>query len=103
MPFIQTADDVSLYYVDWGSGKTAVFLAGAWLNSRMWEFQLPHLVGRGLRCVAYDRRGHGRSDWPWDGYDYDTLADDLAALLEQIDLREVTLVAHSPAARSSAT
>jgi non-heme chloroperoxidase len=58
----------------------------------MWEFQFPHFVGRGRRCIAYDRRGHGRSDWLWDGYDYDTLADDLAMLLERLDLRDVTLV-----------
>jgi non-heme chloroperoxidase len=95
MPFIQTADDTSLYYVDWGSGPPAVLVASAWLSSRMWEFQLPVLAGRGLRCVAYDRRGHGRSDSPWDGYDYDTLAEDLAVLLEQLDLRGVTLIAHS--------
>jgi len=95
MPFFQGADDTSLYYVDWGSGKPLVFVASAWLSSRMWELQLPYLVGSGLRCVAYDRRGHGRSDAPWDGYDYDALADDLAALLEQLDLRGVTFVAHS--------
>jgi pimeloyl-ACP methyl ester carboxylesterase len=61
----------------------------------MWEFQLPYLASHGSRCIAYDRRGHGRSDSPWDGYDYDTLADDLAALMEQLDLHGVTLVAHS--------
>jgi len=95
MPFVQTADGTSLYYLDWGSGKPAVFAASAWLSSRMWEFQLPFLAGQGLRCVAYDRRGHGRSDCPWDGYDYDTLADDLAELLEQLDLHGVTLIAHA--------
>jgi non-heme chloroperoxidase len=95
MPFLQAGDDTSLYYTDWGSGRPAVFVASAWLNSRMWEFQLPWLVGQGLRCIAYDRRGHGRSDSPWNGYDYDTLADDLAELLEQLDLRGVALVAHS--------
>ena len=72
-----------------------VFVASAWLSSRMWEFQLPALVDRGLRCITYDRRGHGRSDWPWEGYDYDTLADDLAALFEHLDVRDATLVAHS--------
>jgi non-heme chloroperoxidase len=95
MPFFQTADDHSLYYLDWGSGKPVVLLASAWLSSKMWEFQLPQLVRSGLRCVAYDRRGHGRSDAPWDGYDYDTLASDLASLLEQLELYGVTLVAHS--------
>ena len=72
-----------------------VFVASAWLDSRMWDFQPPYLVDQGLRCIAYDRRGHGRSDWSWDGYDYDTLADDLGALLDDLDLRDVTLVSHS--------
>ena len=102
MPIFEAKDGISLYYVDGGAGKPVVFVASAWLSSQMWEFQLPYLVGQGLRCVAYDRRGHGRSDWPW--ADYDTLADDLAALLEHLDLRKVTLVAPRPgAAKSSAT
>jgi non-heme chloroperoxidase len=63
----------------------------------MWEYQMTHLTDRGLRCVAYDRRGCGRSDQPGHGYDYDTLADDLAALIDKLDLRGVTLVAHSMA------
>ena len=95
MPFIETNDHTQLFYADGGTGKPVVFVASAWLSSRMWEFQIPHLVAGGLRCVAYDRRGHGRSDWPWNGYDYDKLADDLAALLDRLDLRDVTLVAHS--------
>jgi non-heme chloroperoxidase len=95
MPYFDAPDGTRLYYLDGGRGQTVVFVSSAWLSSRMWEHQLGPLVERGLRCVAYDRRGHGRSDWPWDGYDYDTLADDLAALLEQLDVREVTLVGHS--------
>jgi non-heme chloroperoxidase len=95
MPFIETSDRTRLFYTEGGAGAAVVFVASAWLSSRMWEFQMPHLVDHGLRCVAYDRRGHGRSDWPWNGYDYNTLADDLAALLEQLDLRNVTLVGHS--------
>lgn len=95
MPFTETNDGTQLFYTDAGSGQPVVFVASAWLGSRMWEFQLPPLIDRGLRCIAYDRRGHGRSDWPWDGYDYDTLADDLAALLEHLDVRDATLVAHS--------
>ncbi len=65
------------------------------LNSDMWEYQLPALVDRGLRCIAYDRRDCGRSDQPGDGYDFNTLADDLAAVLDHLDLRDVTLVSHS--------
>jgi pimeloyl-ACP methyl ester carboxylesterase len=95
MPYIQTRDHTRLFYIDGGAGKPILFVASAWLDSRMWEFQIPFLVDRGFRCIAYDRRGHGRSDSSWDGYDYDTLADDLAALLDQLDLRDVTLVSHS--------
>jgi non-heme chloroperoxidase len=95
MAFVEMKDGTRLNYCDAGAGKPLVFIASAWLNSRMWEFQLPHLVEAGLRCITLDRRGHGRSDWPWDGYDYDTLADDLATVIEHLDLRGVTLVAHS--------
>ena len=95
MPFIDAVDGTQIFYVDGGSGKPVVFVSSAWLSSRMWELQMTPLVDQGLRCVAYDRRGHGRSDWPWDGYDYDTLADDLATLLERLDLRDVTLVGYS--------
>jgi pimeloyl-ACP methyl ester carboxylesterase/quercetin dioxygenase-like cupin family protein len=72
-----------------------VFIASAWLDSRMWEFQIPYLADHGFRCIAYDRRGHGRSDSPWSGYDYDTLAGDLGALLDELDLHGVSLVSHS--------
>lgn len=95
MPTITTADGTTLHYQDWGSGRPVVLLSTAMMNSRMWEFQAPHLASHGFRCVAHDRRGFGRSDWPWHGYDYDTLADDLAALLDQLDLREVTLVGYA--------
>jgi len=95
MPYIQTRDNTRLFYTDNGIGTPMVFVASAWLDSRMWEFQIPYLVDHGLRCIAYDRRGHGRSDSPWNGYDYDTLADDLGALLDQLDLRDVALVSHS--------
>ena len=80
MPYIQTRDRTSLFYTDAGAGRPMVFVASAWLDSRMWEFQIPYLVDHGFRCIAYDRRGHGRSDSSWDGYDYDTLADDLGTL-----------------------
>lgn len=95
MPYAETGDRTRLFYVDWGSGKPVVF-AHAWaLNSDMWTYQLPSFIAEGLRCVAFDRRGHGRADRPGRGYDYDTFADDLAVLIEQLDLRDLTLVGHS--------
>ncbi|MCA7884937.1 alpha/beta hydrolase [Burkholderia contaminans] len=95
MSLFTTHDGVSLYYKDWGSGKPVVFIHGWPLNADMWDVQMHHLASRGFRCIAYDRRGFGRSSQPWQGYDYATLADDLAALLDQLDLREVTLVGFS--------
>jgi len=95
MPFIETGDRTRLYYRDWGAGRPVVF-AGSWsVSGDMWQYQMAALSEQGLRCIAYDRRGHGRSDDPGRGYEFDTLADDLAALLAQLDLREVTLVGHS--------
>jgi pimeloyl-ACP methyl ester carboxylesterase len=79
MPFIETFDRTSLFYKDWGTGKPVVLVHGWSLGADMWEYQMTHLAGRGLRCVAHDRRGCGRSDQPGQGYDYDTFADDLAA------------------------
>lgn len=95
MAYVETRDHTRLFYCDAGRGQPIVFASSAWLSSRMWEYQVAPLVAAGFRCVTYDRRGHGRSDWAWDGYDYDTLADDLATLIEQLDLRDITLVAHS--------
>jgi non-heme chloroperoxidase len=95
MPYIQTRDETVLFYTDGGTGTPMVFVASAWLDSRMWDLQVPYLVDHGFRCVAMDRRGHGRPDSPWTGYDYDTLADDLGALLDALDLRDVALVSHS--------
>jgi pimeloyl-ACP methyl ester carboxylesterase len=95
MPFIETHDGVSLFFRDWGEGEPVVFCAAWALSSIAWQYQMISVVDSGRRAVAYDRRGHGRSDDPGRGYDYDTLAEDLASLLERLDLREVTLVAHS--------
>ncbi|XXY45785.1 alpha/beta hydrolase [Sorangium sp. So ce269] len=94
-PFIATQDGALLFHRDWGAGKPVLFLSGWALSSEMWGYLMLDLADNGLRCVAYDRRGHGRSSDPGRGYDHDTLADDLAAVLEQLDLREVTLVGHS--------
>ncbi len=93
--FLETRDRTALFYKDWGSGKPVVFVHSWAVSSDLWQYQMVHLCGKGMRCVAFDRRGHGRSSQPGHGYDYDTLADDLALLLEQLDLREVTLVGHS--------
>jgi non-heme chloroperoxidase len=94
-PFIETSDGTSLFYGDWGSGRPVVFLAAWCLNSSAWDYQTNFLTSKGIRCVAYDRRGHGRSSRPGNGYDFDTLSDDVATVLEQLDLQDVTLVAHS--------
>lgn len=96
-PYIRTRDGQSLFYKDWGKGAPVVFL-GAWaLPSDMWDYQMVPLSEQRLRVIAYDRRGHGRSSHPGAGYDYDTLADDLAAVIDALDLREVTLVGMSMA------
>jgi non-heme chloroperoxidase len=93
--FIETSDGVKLAYTDWGAGKPVVFIHAWALPSAMWDYQIGALSEQGLRCIAYDRRGHGRSSKPGGGYDCDTLADDLSALLTQLDLHGVTLVSHS--------
>ena len=100
MKFIETTPDalgnsVNLFYTDLGRGKPVVFIHGWPLNHIMWEYQLAELPKHNLRCIAYDRRGFGMSDYPWEKYDYDTFADDLKALLDQLHLTEVTLVGFS--------
>ena len=93
--FIESRDGVGLFYRDWGSGSPLVFLAPWGMDSDWWEYQMAYLVGQGLRCIAYDRRGHGRSVEPSGGYEFDTLADDLNDVIERLDLHSVTLVGHS--------
>ncbi|MFF7124723.1 alpha/beta fold hydrolase [Streptomyces sp. NPDC008240] len=95
MPYLTTRDGTGLHYSDWGDGRPVVLLGAAMADSRMWEFQAPFLAGNGLRCITYDRRGSGRSDIPWTGYDYDTLAGDLADLLDHLDLRDAVLVGYA--------
>jgi pimeloyl-ACP methyl ester carboxylesterase len=94
---VETRDGTQLFYRDWGTGAPLVFLSGWALTSECWAYQMAPLSDSGLRCIAYDRRGHGRSRDPGRGFDYDTLADDLAAVLDALDLQKVTLVAHSMA------
>ena len=95
MPFIETADRVRLFVTEWGSGPPVVFTHAWGLRSDEWNYQVPALADAGLRCVLYDRRGHGRSDRPAAGYDIDTMADDLADVIDHFDLDDVTLVCHS--------
>jgi non-heme chloroperoxidase len=97
MPFIDTHDGTGLYYRDWGRGAPVVLLSGWALSSVMWQYQMQFLVDNGRRCVALDRRGHGRSDDPGRGFDYDTLAADVASLVDGLDLRGITFVGHSMA------
>jgi non-heme chloroperoxidase len=94
---IETGDGAHLYFRDWGEGRPVVFLASWALPSESWSYQMLPLALHGYRAVAYDRRGHGRSSDPGRGYDFDTLADDLAAVLKALDLEDVTLVGFSMA------
>ncbi|WP_369053020.1 alpha/beta fold hydrolase [Kineococcus terrestris] len=89
------AEPVDLHYTDHGTGRPVVLIHGWPLSSRSWEKQEPVLVENGYRVVTYDRRGFGQSSQPWDGYDYDTFAADLRALLEHLDLRDAVLVGFS--------
>ncbi|HYG37262.1 MAG TPA: alpha/beta hydrolase [Cytophagales bacterium] len=100
MGYIETGkggmgNSIRLYYEEWGNGRPVVFIHGWPLSHEMWEYQLTELPNHGLRCIAYDRRGFGKSDKPWQSYDYDTLADDLKSVLEELNLRNVTLVGYS--------
>lgn len=95
MPTIRTPDGTELFYRDWGAGRPVVFVHSMLMSSQMWQYQMLYLVEHGYRAVAYDRRGHGRSDDPGTGYDFDTLADDLAVLLDRLELTDITLVGHS--------
>jgi len=94
-PFVHARDETKLYVQDWGSGRPIVFLSAWTFNSSVWGEYINALMAAGHRCVALDRRGHGRSDAPCSGYDLDTLADDVGAVFEQRDLSDAILVAHS--------
>jgi non-heme chloroperoxidase len=103
MPFITTksvsltgsSEEVNIFYQDIGSGKPVVLIHGWPLNYQMWEYQLNELPKHNIRVIAYDRRGFGLSSRPWEGYDYDTFASDLNALLEELNVTNVTLVGFS--------
>lgn len=95
MPTITTKDGTQIYYKDWGTGQPVVFSHGWPLSADAWEDQMIFLADRGYRCIAHDRRGHGRSGQPWNGNEMDTYADDLAALTEALDLKDAIHVGHS--------
>jgi non-heme chloroperoxidase len=95
MGTITTSDGTHIFYKDWGSGQPVLFSHGWPLNADAWDDQLMLVAANGYRGIAHDRRAHGRSSQPWTGHDLDTYADDLAQLIEQLDLREVVLVGHS--------
>jgi non-heme chloroperoxidase len=95
MNTISIQDGTEIYYKDWGTGSPIIFSHGWPLNTDAWENQMFYLAANGYRCIAHDRRGHGRSSQPHHGNDIDTFADDLSALIEALDLTNLTLVGHS--------
>ena len=95
MSYITTQDNATLYLKDWGAGKPVIFISGWPLSADSWDDQAMVIAGSGFRAIAYDRRGFGRSSQPWGGYEYDTLADDLAAVIQQTGAEGATLVGFS--------
>jgi non-heme chloroperoxidase len=95
MPTITVPDGTEIYYKDWGSGQPVVFSHGWPLCADAWEAQMMLMASNGYRAIGHDRRGHGRSGQPWGGNEMDTYADDLAALIEALDLTDIILVGHS--------
>ncbi len=96
MPFVTADDGAQIFYKDWGTGGTPVLLSHGWpLNADAWDAAAVHLATHGHRVITHDRRGHGRSSQTWNGNDMHTYADDLACLVDHLDLRDLTLVGHS--------
>jgi non-heme chloroperoxidase len=99
MPYInvgkEDSSDINIYYKDWGSGQPVILSHGWPLNADSWESQMFFLASNGYRCIAHDRRGHGRSSQPWEGNEMNTYADDLAKLIEKLDLKDAVLIGFS--------
>jgi non-heme chloroperoxidase len=95
MAYVTTRDGTHLYYKDWGAGQPVLFIHGWPLSADMWEYQMMAIASKGFRAIGYDRRGFGRSHQPWTGYDYNTMADDLADIIEFLKLDNVVLVGFS--------
>ena len=87
--YVSARDGTQIFFKDWGEGPPVVFSHGWPLNADAWDDQMYFLASRGFRCIAFDRRGHGRSGPAWNGHDYDTFGDDLKVLLDQLDLKDV--------------
>src|SRR6202051_58069 len=98
MATITVKDGTQIYYKDWGAGQPVVFSHGWPLSADAFEDQMLYLADRGYRCIAHDRRGHGRSSQPWNGNEMNTYADDLATLVEKLDLKGAVHIGHSPGA-----
>jgi non-heme chloroperoxidase len=92
---ITTRDGTNIFYKEWGKGTPITFSHGWPLNADAWDDQMLFLASHGYRCIAHDRRGHGRSGQPWDGNDLDTYADDLSDLMETLDLKHTVMIGHS--------
>jgi pimeloyl-ACP methyl ester carboxylesterase len=96
-PFVEAHDGTRLYCAQWGSGRPILFLNSFGLTTQMWDYQMVAFADQGYRSISFDRRGHGRSDVALGGYDYDTFADDVAAVISALDLQDLTMVGHSMA------
>ena len=95
MSMLTVNDGTQIYYKDWGTGPPVVFSHGWPLSADSWDSQMMFLASKGYRCIAHDRRGHGRSSQPWNGNEMDTFADDLSQLIETLDLKGLVLVGFS--------